>query len=740
MNPYAFPVLIALGANSIFGIYVYAKSRKGLTTYIFTLLMVSICVWQFSEFNLANTASPNWALFWDRSVYVGMILAPNASFVLALVFPRKSPFIRNSFRLLLLFSPSIALFVLLPTDLFISGVQMEYWGYGKIEGPLYWLFGVHMLVLVGLTLGTLYRSYKKADTGRERTQCKYLMGGFSIPGILAILILLVLQPLGIKHLNICVGSLASVVMIGVLSYSIVRHRLMDTDVILRKSSAYSISLVSIIVPSIFIILLLQNAVFGYVDSVFSLTSLLIISLSSVFFSLIKPKAERTVEQRIFRERFAYRSVLINLSKEIVTIIDLDFLCRRIVETISMTMGIEKTSIFLLDEEKREYALHETKTQERLGKPTKDTFVLGPHDAVIVWLQNNKTILVREEWAKRRKTAELRDATNRMKTLGAEVCVPLISKGRLIGVVILGGKTNREMYSHEDVELLEAIANGTVIAVENARLYEDLKKQDAVMRRADRLASLGTLTAGLAHEIRNPLVAIKTLTQLLPERIDDAEFRRDFLAIASGEVDRISSLVNELLEFARPTEPHLQPENIREIMEGMILLISTEMKKKNVDIRTRYEGDLPLVNADREQIKQVFLNILLNAIEATDEGGQVSVVIRTFHKKQGPRFLQAEISDTGAGIREDHLDPIFTPFFTTKDKGSGLGLSISHQIVQEHGGTITVDSRLGKGSSFFVNLPVAAVDMKPEGRQKKEGQEAPVKNEGLAFYGNTGENR
>jgi len=649
-----------------------------------------------------------------------MILAPNASFVLALVFPRKNPFITNTFRLLLLFSPSVVLFVLLPTDLFISGVQKEYWGYGKIKGPLYWLFGVHMLVFVGLTLGTLYHSYRKAETGRERTQCKYLMGGFSIPGIMGILILLVLQPLGVKHLNMAVCSIASIFMISILSYSIVRHRLMDTDIIIRKSSAYLMSLVSIIVPSSVITLLIQNAVFGYIDYVFSLAFIVILSLSSVFFSLVKPRAERTVEQKIFRERFAYKSVLTDLSKEIVTIIDLDSLCRKIVDTISTTMGIEKALIFLFDDEKKNYMCHEAKTDSDFVELPIHSSILSLHDPVILWLQRQKNILIREEWTKRKKTPELRDATNQMRELDVEVCVPLMSKGRLIGVLVLGRKTDSKMYSHEDVDVLEAIASGTAIAVENAKLYDDLKKQKAVMRRADRLASLGTLTAGLAHEIRNPLVAIKTLTQLLPERIDDEEFRRDFLAVASGEVDRISSLVNELLEFARPAEPHLQHEDIHEIMDGMILLVSTEVKKRNIAIMTRYEENLPLVPVDREQIKQVFLNLLLNAIEASDEEGQVRVVIRTFQKGKDHRVLQTEISDTGCGIREDHLEQIFTPFFTTKDKGSGLGLSISNQIIQEHGGTITVESRLGEGSSFFLNLPIPPVDAKTEGWHNSDG--------------------
>jgi signal transduction histidine kinase len=292
----------------------------------------------------------------------------------------------------------------------------------------------------------------------------------------------------------------------------------------------------------------------------------------------------------------------------------------------------------------------------------------------------------------------------MSALESEVSIPLVSKGKLIGIINLGYKFNKDIYSHEDIEILSTLANQTTIAVENARLYEDLKKSKSYIRRADRLASLGTLTAGLAHEIRNPMVAIKTLTQLLPERLDDEEFRNQFLQIASGEVDRISSLLNELLDFARPSDPKLEQEDINTVLDGMILLISTETKKKQITIIRNYASDLPPVQIDREQIKQVFLNILLNGIEATSENGKIIVQTRSFMKPGGDSYVQVEFSDTGCGIPEDHIEDIFNPFFTTKSSGSGLGLSISNQIIQDHKGYIAVESQLGKGTSFFINLP------------------------------------
>ena len=138
---------------------------------------------------------------------------------------------------------------------------------------------------------------------------------------------------------------------------------------------------------------------------------------------------------------------------------------------------------------------------------------------------------------------------------------------------------------------------------------------------------------------------------------------------------------------------------------MILLVYTEAKKKQSNIVKTYESNLPLVNVDREQIKQVFLNILLNSIEATPERGEITVKTRSFVKPGGEHYIQIEFTDTGHGIPAEHLEDIFTPFFTTKQKGSGLGLSISHQIIQDHRGYIDVESELNKGTSFFVNLPL-----------------------------------
>ena len=151
------------------------------------------------------------------------------------------------------------------------------------------------------------------------------------------------------------------------------------------------------------------------------------------------------------------------------------------------------------------------------------------------------------------------------------------------------------------------------------------------------------------------------------------------------------------------EPNLNEEDINEVIEKVVLLVYNQAKKKNISINKNYNTDLPKILMDREQMKQVFLNTIMNAIHATSEGGEIFITTRYYEDRVD--IIQVEISDTGEGIPEKDIENIFTPFFTTKHTGTGLGLSISHQIVQEHRGTINVKSQTGKGSSFFINLPV-----------------------------------
>ncbi len=240
---------------------------------------------------------------------------------------------------------------------------------------------------------------------------------------------------------------------------------------------------------------------------------------------------------------------------------------------------------------------------------------------------------------------------------------------------------------------------------------DKRRFEQKVRRMDRLASVGTLAAGMAHEIKNPLVSIQTFAQLLPERYQDCEFRESFSNIVISEVNRINTLVQSLLHFARPRQRQTGQVNVVEVLERTLELLSSQLSKQQVDVVRDFPDELIQVRGDAQQLHQVFLNLLQNAVQAMSEGERRITlclrkgVARTEHA-QGDEALRLTIEDTGRGIEDEHLDRIFDPFFTTKADGSGLGLAICHSILEEHGAGIDVNSAPGRGTTFVLTLPLS----------------------------------
>lgn len=238
------------------------------------------------------------------------------------------------------------------------------------------------------------------------------------------------------------------------------------------------------------------------------------------------------------------------------------------------------------------------------------------------------------------------------------------------------------------------------------LEEDLK-------RSDRLAILGTLAAGLAHEIKNPLGGIKGAAQLLSRKLAQDPSLVEYTDIMIREVDRVNNLIEQLLNLSRSTPLHLAPLNIHELLDNVLLLEMQTVLEGKVVVKKNFDPSLPPIRGDRAQLTQVFLNLVKNALQAMNGQGCLTINTRIetdFHiREQGKergKFIWVDIEDTGPGIKEQDQPHIFAPFFTTKNGGTGLGLAICHRIIKEHGGVIRVDSRPGKGATFKVSLLVA----------------------------------
>jgi signal transduction histidine kinase len=295
--------------------------------------------------------------------------------------------------------------------------------------------------------------------------------------------------------------------------------------------------------------------------------------------------------------------------------------------------------------------------------------------------------------------------DRMRQCDAEVAIPLSVGEDLIGFVFFGASESGSAIMPDEIKRAAPLFAQMASEFQNIYLSEQVQHSQARLRRTDRLAMLGTLTAGLAHEIRNPLVSIKTYFQLLPERYDDHEFRERFQKVAAGEVERISRLVEDLLVFARPTNPKFQAVDTHELLAEVIILIESIAAQRGVELRQEFDGEGDAaIQCDPEQIKQVLLNITHNAFDAADGRGTLTFRTRSDKGPETSGFVHIEIEDSGVGMSEAEIEKLFTPFYTTKPSGTGLGLAISKQIIEEHLGSVSVESRPDKGSTFYLHLP------------------------------------
>jgi len=294
-------------------------------------------------------------------------------------------------------------------------------------------------------------------------------------------------------------------------------------------------------------------------------------------------------------------------------------------------------------------------------------------------------------------------------------VPLITRSKVIGVIATDA-VDEVGVPKETRETLEIFAPQIAIAIENARLYsklqeqmEELRKSHVLLSRAEKFSFLGNLAARLAHEIKNPMTAIGTFLQMLPRKFNDEEFRTNFYNIAMEETTRVNNMITELLDLINTRELRFELNNLHDLIDKMLFLISPQSKEKDIDIVRNFDFSIGEVKMDSEKIKEIILNILSNAVDFTPEGGRIEISTAKESMNGSKESIRIEIKDNGIGIHQLMMNKIFDPYFTTKHKsnmhnGTGLGLFIAHRNIQDHQGTIEVKSEVDKGTTFILNLP------------------------------------
>ena len=392
------------------------------------------------------------------------------------------------------------------------------------------------------------------------------------------------------------------------------------------------------------------------------------------------------------------------STEIAALTDLGALSERIIEELCRIYGTTHGALFLLDREHEHF-----RRAGVVGAAAPPCFPATLPLTHVIPLHLSALLPPVTEAAPP-NNGRHEGTDEALRAMRATKSVPHVSRGRLIAFSLLGESRAHAHDATPVLSLLNALAQTATNALDTRMLLEDLHRSHALMKRTDRLKSLETIAGGFAHEIRNPLTSIKTFIQLAPERKDDPDFIREFSRIVLDDVYRIERLIEEILDYARYMEPKLTEEDLNDIVSSCLYFIEVKADSRGIKIEKELVSDPPRVMLDRQQIKQVFLNLFLNALDAMSErGGVLRVRTKTLTRPGGKPWVQIEIEDTGQGITDANLEHIFDPFFTTKHEsgeheGTGLGLTIVHQIIEEHHGEIRVESVPGSGTTFYVNLP------------------------------------
>ncbi|MCA1825934.1 MAG: histidine kinase [Myxococcales bacterium] len=577
-----------------------------------------------------------------------------------------------------------------------------------------------VFVLLTAAVSLLYARMRRAASRTERARLFYLWVGA------ALCVGLTFGELLIRLAGWPPPPFANVALtiyLYFLSQTIQRHRLLDLNELLGKI---------VVLASVGVVLaLIYGVLVRWTGSqslgIFFFNTMVASFVILILFEPLKSKVEEKVLAVFFAERFEFVQSLAALRQRMAGIIDVRELGQVVLDGFYETRRVTHASIYLLADDGLGYR----RLDYRGPAPTPyidAATVRALVQSAQVGQKAQLVELVERRLAELRQllpetdteSSALTEERTRLSEIGAAmaamragVTIPLVASQRVVGFLCLLDDRVPEAFASDELAAMLEIGDQAAITIENSRLYEKMKERD-------RLAALGEMAAGLAHEIRNPLGAIKGAAQYLDPaglQTGDAEI----LNIIVEEVNRLDGVVAQFLAYSRPfpsaASGKFQSTDLNDVLWKTMKLIENDMPK-NVSVELDLTPGLPAINADAEQLKQVFINLALNAVQAMPDGGRLTVRTRRPHapvelglSETTPRYsadqIEVRFADTGAGIPEDALDRIFIPFYTTKTKGTGLGLAISQRIVKGHGGTIEVQSRVGEGTEFVLRFPSAA---------------------------------
>ncbi len=577
---------------------------------------------------------------------------------------------------------------------------------------------VWVLLTLSFSVSLVLARMRTSDSRIDRLRLLYLAVGAAATVVFSILDFL--GRFGISFPTL--GPIVSTLYLFFLSQTLLRLRLMDLHELLGKIASQAV--LAAILAVVFVVLT------AWVERNASLYLFNTVVAAFVMLILLEPLTDWVEEKVVavfFRQRFAFLESARQLQRRTANVIDGPELAASLLDGLNETRRVTHASIYLLAEDRPGFRLLDSRGPVPalfVDQGTARALVSRTERAQLLETVERRIAEIRGQPLEARKSRDelrrLNDVRLAMQQMKAGITVPLMGNDRVLGFLNLWDERVPEAFASDEIALILELADRVAMVIENSKLYDK-------MRERDRLAALGEMAAGLAHEIRNPLGAIKGAAQFLdPKQLPREE--GEFVEVIVEEVNRLNGVVSAFLDYARPLKQTFGPTDLQEVVTRTLRLIVNDVPR-TVTIKEELAGSLPRVDADAEQLKQVLINLVQNSIQAMgDKPGEI--LIRTskperFGDFRAPEQIELQVTDNGPGIPSDQQLNIFVPFFTTKQKGTGLGLAICQRIVKNHGGTISVQSRVGEGSTFTIRLPALSEEQAAAETPPIEGTPMPT---------------
>jgi len=396
-----------------------------------------------------------------------------------------------------------------------------------------------------------------------------------------------------------------------------------------------------------------------------------------------------------KEQYDYRQVFLDFNRTLQTIKDKRLLFSSIITRIYELLPAEAIYIFWENSETNHFQLM------NIDYNMLPDLYLSPEDGLIQWLKLNQTPMT-VSFAPEYANIFSPNDEKVIKSLETVLIYPLKTTNRFRGAILMKKRKDNKPYDGRDLEMLSVLLDNAALAIENVTYHEERVAHLKHIYQTDRLAVIGQLAAGAAHEIRNPLTTIKSAIQYVQKDIQEPK-KQDIIKSVLQEIDRINGILTGLLSFSRQNNPVKREFDLAAMIDQTVGLIKNTRIKKQINMTVAcFAPSIPIV-ADNDQIMQVLMNVILNAIDAIDDEGEIKIDVQPA-KTDGDLFYTITVTDNGKGIKEESLEKLFDPFYTTKEEGTGLGLSISYGIIRRHRGSIDICNSPEGGTKVTIRLP------------------------------------